>query len=145
MNSLSLSYLFLIFNFWYKIEFLLWLNLNIYVCEVFSWKLEPRLPTLYKHLYLWSDHCTKDAWWSLSLIKKEKMFVKLSFLPSIECGLSFFNSKPSFSRNFFFPTLAKVLNPLCVCVWGWRYQSNVSPSKNTKSDWISLGYFVQGF
>ena len=55
---------------------------------------------------------------SLFLIKKAKMFVKLSCLPSIECGLSFFNFKPSFSRNFFFPTLAKVLNPLSVCVCG---------------------------
>ena len=58
---------------------------------------------------------------SLSLIKRATMFVKLSFLPSIECGLSFFNSKSTFSQEFFFfPTLAKVLNPLsvCVCVGG---------------------------
>ena len=42
----------------YKIEFILWPNPSVYVCEAFSWRLEPRplTPTLYKHLYLWSDY-----------------------------------------------------------------------------------------
>ena len=37
------------------------------MCEAPSWRLELWLlpPTPHKHLYLWSDHCTKDAQWSL--------------------------------------------------------------------------------
>ena len=35
------------------------------MCEIPSWRLEPQPlpPTPYKHLYLWSDHRTKGAWW----------------------------------------------------------------------------------
>ena len=35
------------------------------MCETPSWKLEPRPlpPTPHKHLYLWSDHHIKGAWW----------------------------------------------------------------------------------
>ena len=44
----------LFFFFFYKIEFLLYPNLSVYICKAPSWKLEPHpLSTMpYKHLYL---------------------------------------------------------------------------------------------
>ena len=47
----------------YKIEILLYSNQSVYVCKTPSWRLEPRsfLPIPHKHLYLWSDHCTKGV------------------------------------------------------------------------------------
>ena len=40
------------------------------MCEVPSWRLEPRplSPTPYKHLYLWSDYRTKNVRWLLELL-----------------------------------------------------------------------------
>ena len=47
-------------------------NLSVYVCETSSWRLEPPPlpPTLYKHLYLWSDHRTKGVRWCIQIITK---------------------------------------------------------------------------
>ena len=55
-------YLFIyIYIYIYKIEILLYPNLSVYMCETPSWRLEPwpLPPTPHKHLYLWSDQCTK--------------------------------------------------------------------------------------
>ena len=59
----SLFLFFFIFIF-YKIEIIFQLNLSIYVCGTFHQRLEPQAlhPTLYNHLYLWSDHCAKGVW-----------------------------------------------------------------------------------
>ena len=48
----------------YKIEFYSNpINLNVYVCEVLSWRLKSQslLPTPHMHLYLWNNHRTKGV------------------------------------------------------------------------------------
>ena len=51
------------FFLFYKIEFLLYSNLSVYICKISSLKLELCLlpPTPHKHLYFWSDHRTKGG------------------------------------------------------------------------------------
>ena len=66
----------------YNIEFILYSNLSVYVCEVLSWRLEPQPlpPTPHKHLYLWSDHYTKGAWWWKCFKYCDNVLSKLSCL-----------------------------------------------------------------
>ena len=63
---------FFLFSFLIQDRILLWSNLSVYVYEAPTWRFEPLplLPTPYKHLYLWSDHRTKNAWWLQNLFKK---------------------------------------------------------------------------
>ena len=65
-----LTFFIFYFYFLYKIKILLQPNLNVYVCEVSSQRLESQSlsPTPHKHLYMWSYHCTKGVWRSLSSI-----------------------------------------------------------------------------
>ena len=72
-NGYKTSYIHI---FIYKIKILLYPNLIIYVCETPSWRLEhrPMPPIPHKHLYLWSDHCTKGMqWWINDIVKEGQM------------------------------------------------------------------------
>ena len=69
------------FFFFLQDKILLYPNLNVYVCEAPSWRLEPRSlpPTLHKHLYLWSDHRTKGVRWIFLVLLNAHLILNFFF------------------------------------------------------------------
>ena len=83
---------------------LLYPNLSVYMCEAPSWRFEPLTlpPTLYKHLYLWSDHRTKGVWWYVFCFSNPALCV------FIFCLFFFFFF---FWANFFVFSIWEIIKP----------------------------------